>query len=73
MLRKLWTARRVRNVLLAISTPLALTACATATGTGATKVYCGASAYIDWSVHDTDDTIKQAKKHNAKRRALCGA
>lgn len=46
--------------------------CATTTGTGATKVFCGAAKPIDWSVKDTDDTIRQAKELNAVGRKLCG-
>lgn len=51
---------------------LTLAGCATTTGTGATKVYCGASAPITWSVQDTDETIRQAKAHNEVGKRLCG-
>lgn len=35
-------------------------------------VYCGASKPFYWSKDDTPESIRQAKIHNAKWRALCG-
>ncbi|MFG1184925.1 hypothetical protein [Xanthobacter aminoxidans] len=49
-----------------------LAGCATTTGSGATRVYCGAAAPIRWSLSDTDETIRQAKAANAVGRRLCG-
>lgn len=36
-------------------------------------IYCGAAEPFLWSVNDTGGTIAQAKAHNAKWTALCGA
>ena len=36
-------------------------------------VYCGAAAPFYWSKDDTPGTIRQAKIHNAKWKALCGS
>lgn len=53
-------------------------ACAPTTATVATDplppvaVACRAFAPIEWSAKDTDDTIRQAKGHNAAHAALCG-
>lgn len=55
------------------SSLLALTGCATATVTGETDVYCKATRFITWSGADTDQTIREAKAHNAVRLKLCGA
>lgn len=51
---------------------LALSACATTTGSGGTDVFCRAAQPIRWSASDTDETIRQAKAHNAAGKALCG-
>lgn len=52
---------------------LTLSACVTTTtGTGATRVYCASAKPIRWSRSDTDETIRQAKAHNAAGKAVCG-
>ena len=71
MRTRLWRGHALRATTL-IAGMLTLAGCATTTGTGATKVYCGAAAPIAWSVSDTDETIRQAKAHNAVGRRLCG-
>ena len=59
-----------------ISTTLILAGCETMTGSVATKpapdprATCAAWEPIRWSGKDTDDTIRQAKGHNATGRAL---
>lgn len=49
-----------------------LAACATTTGSGATTVFCEGARPIRWSAADTDETIRQAKAHNAVGKSLCG-
>lgn len=49
-----------------------LPGCATTTGSGAARVFCGAAQPIRWSAADTDETIRQARAHNAVGRRLCG-
>ncbi|GLI25681.1 hypothetical protein XFLAVUS301_53550 [Xanthobacter flavus] len=71
MRTKLWRGPALRATTL-IAATLTLAGCATTTGTGATKVYCGAAAPIRWSHQDTDETIRQAKAANAVGRELCG-
>jgi len=66
-----WMRHAARAMLPLLATAM-LAGCATTTGSGATKVYCGATAPVRWSVADTDDTIRQAKAHNAVGRRLCG-
>ncbi len=57
--------------LLAIAMPM-LTGCGTMTATGGrTDVSCAAFEPIRWSRRDTDETIRQAKEHNATWTALC--
>lgn len=51
---------------------LTLAGCATTTASGGREVFCGAARPIRWSAADTDETIRQAKSHNAAGRALCG-
>lgn len=52
----------------------ALAACATTTGSGgATRAaLCDQFAPLRWSAQDTDDTIRQARAHNAVGAAVCG-
>lgn len=63
--------RRALRVLLPIAATALLAGCATTTGSGATRVYCGAAVPIRWSAADSDATIRQAKAHNAVGRRLC--
>ena len=49
-----------------------LAGCATTMGGDGTKVFCESARPIAWSSKDTDETIKQAKAHNAVGVALCG-
>jgi hypothetical protein len=55
---------------------VSLTGCATMMGssapTEATPVACSVFEPIYWSGSDTDETIKQAKAHNAAWKSLCG-
>jgi hypothetical protein len=54
------------------SVMLILQACVTMTGSGGrTDVSCAAFEPIRWSKRDTDETIRQAKEHNAAWTALC--
>lgn len=53
---------------------LALTACATMTGSGeidVNAVYCRNYEPVTWSVNDTTDSIIQNKRNNARWVALC--
>ena len=61
--------------LCAISSLLILPNCATTTGSAvtkadATRVACRAFQPIRWSRKDTDNTILQAREHNAAGAAL---
>lgn len=71
MRTKLWRGAALRATTL-IAATLTLAGCATTTGTGATKVFCASAQPITWSVTDSDETIRQAKAHNAVGRKLCG-
>lgn len=71
MPRRPWT-RRAPPVPMLTAALLTLAGCATTTPSGGAKVYCGAAAPIRWSASDTDETIRQAKAHNAVGRTLCG-
>lgn len=67
---------KLATMLIATSA-CALTACATMMGSSAPTSpapheFCLLAKPIYWSAHDTDDTIKQAKAHNAVGKALCG-
>jgi len=63
---------RTGLALMLTAATLTLGGCATTTGSGGTDVFCRASQPIRWSQADTDDTIRQAKAHNAVGRKLCG-
>ncbi len=63
-------ARGARVLLLMAL--LMLAGCATTTGSGGTDVFCSAARPLRWSAADSDETIRQAKGHNAVGRALCG-
>lgn len=67
----LWMTRAGLALTLTAAT-LTLGGCATTTASGGTDVFCRASQPIRWSQADTDDTIRQAKAHNAVGRKLCG-
>lgn len=60
------------TMLLAVM--LTLTGCATTTGSGArtSEAFCTAFRPIFWSASDTDETIRQAKAHNAVGIKECG-
>lgn len=49
-----------------------LASCATTTASNATNSFCLAAKPIYWSAKDTDETIKEAKEHNAVGKKLCG-
>ncbi len=66
-----WRGRSALAVMLTVAT-LMLSACATTTGSGGTDVFCRSTKPLRWSKADTDETIRQAKAHNAAGRALCG-
>jgi hypothetical protein len=62
----------MRAVLLPMPL-LILAGCATMTASvGTDAVACSAFEPIRWSKKDTDDTIRQAKGHNAAWTAICG-
>jgi len=71
------SAWRKRKLLPVISTAfllLSLSGCASLTGIAATRpvdTSCEAFKPISWSVKDTDETIIEVKRHNAKFAALC--
>lgn len=61
----------VTALLLALTLPLA--GCVTATGSSATRsALCDQFRPIRWSSQDTDQTIAEAKGHNAVGVKLCG-
>lgn len=52
-----------------------LGACATTTGSVAPiepNTFCLLAQPIRWSQSDTDETIRQAKEHNAVGKRVCG-
>lgn len=65
--------------LLPLLTLLLLTNCAKTTDSVVTSPATAPSSFcvlfqpVRWSVHDTDSTILQIKKLNAKWVAICGA
>lgn len=66
------TKLRLASMLISA---LTLSACATTTGSGeidVNAVYCRNYEPVRWSVNDTDDTIIQNKRNNARFVALCG-
>jgi hypothetical protein len=44
----------------------------TTTGGAGTEVFCRTQAPVCWSVKDSDETIRQAKRINAIGKAVCG-
>lgn len=70
--RKLWLL-----VAMLMSLTLLLTSCAKMTGIGVPVRFldtsCEAFRPIEWSEDDTDETIRQAKAHNAAWSKLCPA
>ena len=64
-----WTPRALPALILSA---LTLAGCATTTGSGGRDVFCAVARPMGWSVADTDETIRQAKSHNAVGRAVCG-
>jgi hypothetical protein len=65
-------SRRALHVALLLTPLLILPGCVTTTGSaGNDAVACSAFEPIHWSAKDTDDTIRQAKEHNAAWRAVC--
>ncbi len=67
------TTLRLASMLTSL---LALTACATTTGSGeidVNAVYCRNYEPVRWSVLDTDESIIQNKRNNARYVAICGA
>lgn len=57
-------------VLIAIGSILILNACAMMTVSVETRLFCEVAKPILWSTRDTDETIKQAKAHNAVGKRL---
>lgn len=58
--------------LCAISLLLTLSGCASLmASSGPTDTFCLIALPIYWSGKDTDDTIAQAKAHNAVGKTLC--
>lgn len=70
--KKAWT----RALLLAITLPSILTACATTTVSSAPtspdRVACAVFQPIYWSGKDTQKSVEQIKEHNAVGKAVCG-
>lgn len=65
-------ARRAMRVALLLTPLLILPACATTTASvGTDAVACSAFEPIRWSKRDSNDTIRQAKEHNAAWAAIC--
>ena len=65
-------ARRAMRVALLPMSLLILPGCATMTASvGTDAVACSAFEPIRWSKKDTDDTIRQIKKHNAAWNTIC--
>lgn len=58
--------------LLALGLLLGLTACVKTTGSSESRqALCDQFQPIRWDVADTDDTIREAKQHNAVFVKLC--
>ena len=57
---------------------LTLSGCGMTTASGVIEPVAGAETFcrvakpITWSIHDTDDTIREVKAHNAVFVRLCG-
>jgi outer membrane biogenesis lipoprotein LolB len=52
---------------------LLLTGCATTTGTVETNsAVCSVWRPVTWSTKDTDQTIREVKVSNARRKGYCG-
>ena len=66
-----WT-RPSAPALLLIGATLILPGCVTTTGGAGTEVFCRTQAPICWSVKDSDETIRQAKRINAIGKEVCG-
>lgn len=69
--KKAWT----RALLLAITLPSILTACATTTTVSSAptdRVACAVFQPIYWSARDTQKSVEQIKEHNAVGKAVCG-
>ena len=64
--------RHAMRAALLLTPLLILPGCVTTTGSaGNDAVACAAFEPIRWSANDTDETIRQAKEHNAAWRAVC--
>jgi len=64
--------RRAMRVALLPMPLLILPGCATTTASvGTNAVACSAFEPIRWSSKDTDETIRQAKEHNAAWAVIC--
>lgn len=73
-MRSISFAKRAMRAALLPMPLLILPGCATTTASvGTDSVACSAFEPIRWSSRDTDDTIRQAKEHNAAWAALCGS
>jgi len=58
------------RLMTILAAGLLLAGCATTTGTGATDA-CAVWKPVSWSVKDTDQTIREVKSNNARRKAWC--
>lgn len=67
----MYSGRALLALTLTAAT-LTLGGCVTTTASGGTSVFCRSAEPIRWSTKDTDETIRQAKAHNAVGRKLCG-
>lgn len=61
------------KMLFALATALMLAGCVTATGTAgiSPKAACAVWEPISWSKTDTDQTIREVKRNNARRDGFC--
>jgi hypothetical protein len=66
-----WMTHWLHVMLLAGAMPILQSCVTTMASGGTTDVSCHAFEPIRWSRHDTDETIRQAKEHNAAWSALC--
>jgi hypothetical protein len=59
------------RIALASLSIFLLSGCATMTGTVGTKAACTVWSDISWSKKDTDQTIAEIKRNNARRDGFC--
>ena len=69
---RLTRSTRLTQLAAMLSGTLLLAGCAgmTATSASNSRVACGVFKPITWSEQDTDQTIREAKSHNAAGKAI---